>query len=162
MSKASVICIDIEASGMGSRSYPIEIAWKSALTGKSDAFLINPDTGYNWTDWDPVANDIHGIDRDELVANGISVRDACRRLNRMLEGQAVTSDAYEFDYFWMQRLFESAMMKPAFVMQGIDKILEGAQLIQYRLVAISQVRAHRAMNDVNDVLACLAACDIGD
>lgn len=156
-----MICIDIEASGLGPRSYPIEIAWKCGLTGDKDSFLINPETGYNWTDWDSTAEDLHHIVVDELLAEGISVRQACERLNTRLEGKTVTSDAFDFDYFWIQRLYESAMMNPTFEMQGVDKVLGGGQLIQYRLVANAQVRKHRAMDDVNDLLACLAACDIG-
>jgi hypothetical protein len=109
-----VICIDIEASGLGPLSYPIEVAWKCGLTGESDLFLINPDTGYNWTQWDLSAADIHGITMDELLHKGISVNEACNRLNQMLSGKTVTSDALDFDFFWMRRLFESAMMKPTF------------------------------------------------
>ncbi|BBB30162.1 hypothetical protein [Neptunomonas japonica] len=156
--KVPVICIDIEASGLGPLSYPIEVAWKCGLTGASDLFLINPDTGYNWTQWDLSAADIHGITMDELLHKGISVNEACERLNQMLDGKMVTSDALDFDFFWMRRLFESAMMKPTFKMQGIDSVLEGGQLIQYRLIASAQVRKHRAMDDVNDLFTCLAAC----
>ena len=97
---------------------------------------------------------------DELLTKGISVHKACKRLNQMLDGKSVTSDALDFDFFWMRRLFESAMMKPAFKMQGIDTVLEGGQLIQYRLIASAQVRKHRAMDDVDDLLVCLAACEI--
>ena len=153
-----IICIDIEASGFGPLSYPIEMAWKCELTGESDQFLINPTTGYNWTKWDLSAADIHGITLDELLAKGVSVHQACKRLNQMLGGKSVTSDALEFDFFWMRRLFESAMMKPAFNMQGIDSVLEGGQLIQYRLIASAQVRTHRAMDDVDDLFTCLEAC----
>lgn len=152
--------MDIEASGLGPLSYPIEIAWKCGLTGANDSFLINPETGYNWTDWDSTAEELHRITVDELLSEGISVKEACERLNNRLEGKTVTTDAFDFDYFWIRRLYESAMMNPSFEMQGIDKVLEGGQLIQYRLVANAQVRTHRAMADVDDLLVCLAACDI--
>ncbi len=160
MIKIPVICIDIEASGLGPGSYPIEIAWKCGLTGDSDSFLIDPATGYNWTDWDPAAEDLHHITVDELLAEGVSVREACKRPNTRLHGKTLTCDAVDFDYFWIRRLYESARMNPSFEVQGIDKVLGGGQLIQYRLVANAQVRNHRAMDDVNDLLACLAACDI--
>lgn len=161
VSNISLICMDLEASGLGPRSYPIEVAWKCAATGESDSFLINPESAYGWNDWDPVAAEIHGISREELKEEGISVREACKRLNQFLGDREVISDALEFDYFWMRRLFEAGMMKPTFKMQGIDHVLEGEQLIQYRLVASAQVRTHRAMNDVDDLIKCLAACDIG-
>lgn len=160
MVKIPVICMDIEASGLGPLSYPIEIAWKSGLTGECDSFLINPETGYNWTDWDSTAEEIHHITVDELLADGVSVVEACMRLNNQLEGKTVTSDAFDFDYFWIRRLYESARMNPTFEMQGVDKVLEGGQLIQYRLIANAQVRHHRAMDDVDDLLVCLAACEI--
>ncbi|WP_293267800.1 hypothetical protein [Neptunomonas sp.] len=160
MIKVPLICVDIEASGLGPRSYPIEIAWKCGITGESDLFLINPDTGYNWTEWDLSAAGIHGISMDELLAVGVSVNSACDRLNQKLGNRILTSDALDFDYFWMRRLFESAMMKPTFKMQGIDSVLDGGQLIQYRLIAGAQLRKHRAMDDVNDLFTCLAACQL--
>jgi hypothetical protein len=153
-----IICIDIEASGFGPLSYPIEVAWKCGLTGESDQFLINPTTGYNWTQWDLSAAGVHGITMGQLLAEGVTVHEACKRLNQMLSGKVVTSDALDFDFFWMRRLFDAAMMKPAFKMQGIDTVLEGGQLIQYRLIASAQVRKHRAMDDVDDLFTCLEAC----
>lgn len=160
MTKIDAICIDIEASGLGSRSYPIEIAWKCSRTGRSDEFFINPDSGYEWTDWDEQAAQIHNISPQLLRKQGISVQEACVRLNTALDGSTVVSDALEFDFFWMQRLFDAAMLKPTFSMAGIDMILEGEQMIMYRLVAKAQVRRHRAMSDVEDLLTCLAACEI--
>lgn len=162
MIKVPVICIDFEASGLGPRSYPIEVAWKCGFTGENDSFLINPESGYNWVDWDITAEEMHHLTIDELLSDGVSVRDACRRLNKRLNGKTVTSDAFDFDYFWMRRLYESAKMKPTFDMQGVDKVLDGPQLIQYRLIANAQVRNHRAMDDVDDLLICLAACDINE
>lgn len=153
--------MDLEASGLGPRSYPIEVAWKCGATGECDSFLINPESAYGWNDWDPIAAEIHNIPRDHLIKEGISVREACKRLNQFIGDRDVISDALEFDYFWIRRLFEAGMMKPTFKMKGIDHILEGEQLIMYRLVASAQVRNHRAMDDVEDLIKCIEACDIG-
>ena len=160
MKKFPVICIDIEASGLGPRSYPIEIAWKCSKTHRGDTFLINPDSAFSWTDWDVNAQHMHGLNRDQLLAEGISVQEACKRLNAALAGHAVYCDALEFDYFWIRRLFEAARMRPAFKLRGLESILKGEQLIQYSLVAKTQIRRHRAMDDVEDLLVCIAACGL--
>lgn len=160
MQELAAIFMDIEASGLGPRSYPIEIAWKCSRTGESDLFLINPASAFGWCDWDLRAAQMHGISQTMLSEEGIDVRSACQRLNSALAGREVISDALEFDYFWVRRLFEAGMMHPAFTMRGIDALLSGEQLVQYRLVAKAQVRRHRAMADVDDLLACLAACKI--
>lgn len=160
MKKFPVICIDIEASGLGPRSYPIEIAWKCSKTLRGDSFLINPDSAFNWTDWDVKAQQIHGLSRDQLLVEGVSIQDACSRLNTALAGCAVYCDALEFDYFWIRRLFEAARMRPTFKLRGLESLLKGEQLIQYGLVAKTQVRRHRAMDDVEDLLLCVAACGL--
>lgn len=158
MNKQSVICLDIEASGLGSRSYPIEIAWKCATGKAQDSFMINPESGRCWNDWDPQAALVHGIERERLLREGISAVDACQRLNQALAGTTAFSDALEFDYFWLRRLYEAAKMKPSFTLAGIGSLLSAEQLIAYRLTAHSQVRRHRALDDVDDLLACLRAC----
>jgi|AntDeeMinimDraft_4_1070355.scaffolds.fasta_scaffold00079_49 hypothetical protein len=100
--------LDIEASGLGPESYPIEIAWCSLDGEQSWSVLINPDTAGDWEDWDEHAEEaIHGISRDLLRREGRDVVTVARELEERLGGEEVFSDAVSFDGFWLRRLFEA-------------------------------------------------------
>ncbi|MEH6579921.1 MAG: hypothetical protein V7731_22945 [Amphritea sp.] len=150
-----LICLDLEASGLGPRSYPIEVAWKSTGDNSFDNFLIDPDSAVQWDYWDEFAEEMHGICRTELQRKGISVETACKRMNDQLSGKSVLSDAWEFDNFWLTRLYSEAGMQMAFQLQGLEAVLSAGQLIQYRLISKSQLRRHRAMKDVEHILQAI-------
>lgn len=157
-----LICIDLEASGLGPQSYPIEVAWKNAQSGEQDSFLIDPASVDGWTYWDEFAEELHGIDHADLEKGGISAQDAALRMNRALAGSVVYSDAREFDQFWITRLFEAVGVEPEFELSGLEALLSPEQLIQYRFIARSQLRRHRAANDVDDQLAAIAAVQVSE
>lgn len=150
-----LICLDFEASGLGPRSYPIEVAWRDGATGASDSFLISPAEVPGWTDWDEMAQGIHGIAREQLVADGIGVGKACWRLNRALEGRVVYCDALEFDLFWLRRLYDAAQMRPMFRLEGLESMLSGTRLQRFLDVIATQQRRHRALDDVADLIEAL-------
>ena len=152
--------MDLEASGLGAESYPIEVAWKCPATGLSDNFFINPDSISHWRYWDEFAEELHGLDRERLVKEGISAEVACQRLNEALKGKTLISDALEFDSFWMRRLFNAVGVSSEFTMAGLDAILSAERLIQYRFIARSQFRRHRAMQDVDDLILAVEAVSI--
>jgi len=152
-----LICIDLEASGLGKESYPIEVAWKNDETGEQDSFLINPETADGWHYWDDYAEEMHGIDRDDLRKKGLDIISACKRLNEKLKGKTLISDAFEFDLFWLKRLFQATGMTPDFRMAGLDRVLSKEQLIQFGFLAKAQFRKHRALDDVEDILTCIKA-----
>ncbi|WP_299182805.1 hypothetical protein [uncultured Neptuniibacter sp.] len=152
-----LICIDLEASGLSSHSYPIEIAWINDSTGEMDSFLINPDTAADWDFWDEHAEEMHGIDRDDLVTQGEDIRVACKRLNRQLKDKVVVSDAFELDHFWMMRLFRAADLAPSFKLSGLEYLLDREQIIQFGFLAKAQLRRHRALDDVEDIIQCIKA-----
>ena len=149
-----LICIDLEASGLGPHSYPIEVAWKSS-GGECDSFLINPDSVEDWGFWDDFAEEMHGICRTELVKQGIPVVEACQRMNTALAGKQLISDAWEFDFFWLDRLFQAADIKMAFELVGLQAVLTGEELVQYRFICKAQLRRHRAMSDVDHILQAI-------
>ena len=70
--------LDIEASGFGRGSYPIEIGLARA-DGSRCAFLIQP--AREWTHWDPKAELLHGISRARLVREGRPPVEVARWLN---------------------------------------------------------------------------------
>lgn len=148
------ICIDLEASGLGPHSYPIEVAWKST-TGESDNFLINPDSVTGWDFWDEYAEELHNLSQIELREQGVSAVAACERLNQQLIGQDVISDAWEFDHFWLSRLFEAAETKMMFRLIGLQAILTSVELLEFKKFSHEQVRLHRAMSDVDDIIAAI-------
>ncbi|WP_415890899.1 hypothetical protein ACMXYV_06225 [Neptuniibacter sp. SY11_33] len=152
-----LICIDLEASGLGAESYPIEIAWINDETGEQDNFLINPDSAAGWRYWDEYAEEMHGIEREEAVSKGLDIKQACSRLNKKLKGKTLISDAFEFDLFWLTRLFEATGIQPSFRMAGLDRILSKEQLIQFGFLAKAQFRRHRALQDVRDIISCIKA-----
>ena len=61
------VIIDIEASGFGRGSYPIEIGYYQP-DGQSFCSLIRPDPA--WTHWDDSAEQVHGIARPLLDIDG--------------------------------------------------------------------------------------------
>ncbi len=150
-----MICIDLEASGLASASYPIEIAWACAETGRNDSFLINPESVPGWTYWDEFAEELHGIEPELLQQDGIDADEACRRLNKALKGEEVISDAFDYDGFWLRRLYQAVGMQPSFRLVGLDAVLSGEQRIQYQFIARTQFRRHRAMRDVEDLISAI-------
>lgn len=150
-----LICVDLEASGLGAESYPIEVAWKNDETGEQDSFLIDPDTADGWHYWDDYAEEMHGIERKELNAKGLDIISACKRLNKKLKDKTLISDAVEFDLFWMTRLFDATGITPAFTMAGLNQILSKEQRIQFGFLAKAQNRQHRALQDVEDIITCI-------
>lgn len=114
--------IDLEASGLGSRSWPVEVGWAFA-DGTADSFLVRPDP--SWTDdaWDPGAEALHGISRQTLLAEGVGVKDACLRLNAAFAGVKVYSDAPDWDGFWLFRLFSVAGLRQTFAIQDFGRLV---------------------------------------
>ena len=69
--------LDIEASGLGEHSFPIEIGWAIPFD-KERGFLIRP--APDWTYWSAIAEEVfHRISRDELLREGIPADEAVRR-----------------------------------------------------------------------------------
>ncbi|MFW1677200.1 hypothetical protein ACFVYJ_05385 [Pontibacter sp. JAM-7] len=147
-----LICIDLEASGLSTDSYPIEVAWKNAITGQSDNFLINPESAADWDHWDEFAEEVHGIDRELLCLDGVDIYTACEKL-RALAGKRVISDAVQFDHFWLSRLYAAAEETMPFRLVGLEELLNEKQLVAYSVLTKGQHRRHRAKQDVDDILA---------
>ncbi len=156
-----MICIDLEASGLARDSYPIEVAWKCSETGEFDSFLIDPASVAGWTYWDEFASELHCITRSTLKQEGLSVKAAAERLNEALRGRDVLSDALEYDSFWLKRLFDAAGTRPSFELKGLETVLSGEEHIQYQLISRAQFRRHRALPDVEHLIAAIEAAQSG-
>jgi hypothetical protein len=150
-----MIILDVEASGLGQGSYPIEVAWQHRYDeSRYDSFLIRPIP--EWDYWDPYAEEkIHRISRDQLRTEGISIQDACRRLNDALAGQCVYTDCPSYDRMWIIRLFRTADVEKAFRVYDVRRLVKPQQerKLEHRLEMI-EVK-HRALSDVRGIIRCL-------
>lgn len=143
--------IDLEASGLGARSWPIEAGWCYGA-GAPQAMLIKPDSSWPLDQWDESAEALHGVPYEELVASGAEPAEVCETLNRALAGRIVYSDAPDWDGFWFYRLFQAGGMRQAFSVrdffevframapEALDEIVDEANR--------TAPRAHRAIPDV--------------
>lgn len=152
--------IDFEASSLGSKSYPTEVAW-SLPDGRIESHLVNPYAIEEWTDWDPVAQGLTGISRRLLREEGRHPAWVCARMNEVLAGRCLYTDAVGFDRFWLGRLFEhSPCGAPNFILGDLVPMMFRSTGLSVRQVLASleagraQVgRAHRAAWDVQGLQA---------
>jgi hypothetical protein len=118
------IIIDIEASGFGCGSYPIEIGYVLA-SGEAWCSLIKPEL--DWLHWDASAQQVHHISRELLFEHGKNTKLIAQILNDSLLNQTVYSDSWAHDYVWMARLFDAAESSPHFRFEDIRLILNYQQ-----------------------------------
>lgn len=154
--------LDIEASGFGAGSYPIEIG--VAMPGASSyCSLIRPCA--DWTHWDTAAEEIHGISRDLLQRNGRDAAEVARVLNELLADSTVYCDAWGMDSSWLARLFDAADCSQHFRLESIRSLLSEEQLpywhaMKDKTLRESRARRHRASTDarvIQDTYARLLA-----
>lgn len=141
--------IDIEASGFGSYSYPIEIGVVT-MTGERYCALIRPQD--DWTHWCERAQQIHGISRDMLQEKGKHPHQICAELNHLLNDTTCYSDAWTHDSPWLNRLFFAARTYPSFHLSPIEIIATEAQLLcwdetKHKLQTQLLIKRHRASGD---------------
>jgi hypothetical protein len=157
--QASLPCVlDIEASGFGRGSYPIEIGFVLP-DGTAYCTLIAPDAG--WTHWDGDAERVHGISRSLLQRHGKSAAEVAAELNQRLAGRAVYCDNWAHDYTWLARLFESAATRPSFQLRHVRELLSENAAERFddmrEIVARNlQLRRHRASSDARVLQLSLA------
>jgi hypothetical protein len=114
--------LDIEASGFGPGSYPIEVGFVRD-DGHSWCTLIRPEPG--WTHWDGAAAALHGITRATLDAHGRPAAAVARALNEALAGTTVYCDGWAHDYAWLATLFDAARLRPSFRLENLRALLQG-------------------------------------
>ena len=154
-----MIILDIEASGLKRESYPIEIAWQHRYDETLyDSFLIRPIP--EWHYWDYYAEEkIHKISRQTLHEQGISIQDACLRLNAALKGECVYTDCPTYDRMWLIRLFKDAQIEKEFRIDDVRMLVTPKQekKLEHRLEKIPV--KHRALSDVRGIIRCLSYFD---
>ena len=142
--------IDLEASGLGLGSWPIEVGW-CFLTGAADARLIQPAAQWSQEAWDDDAELLHGISRTRLDVEGEPARQIAAHLNSLLAGHQVFSDAPSWDGYWLYRLYDAAKMRQSFELLDYGELFIGAKnddVERGRKKADSEApRIHRALED---------------
>ena len=141
--------IDFEASGFGGKSYPIEVGLVLP-DGQTYCSLISPEP--DWKHWDEAAQKVHGVDRSILETYGKPAVEVAQRINDLLKGQTVYTDAWYHDYNWLSRLFDAAESHPSFKLEDLRHLLDEAHLARWdaakaQVLAEMNITRHRASND---------------
>jgi len=143
------IIIDIEASGFGHNSYPIEIG-VILENSQTHCFLIKPEP--DWQHWDNDGEALHGISRETLLEHGHSTKEVGDFLNELLIGKTIYSDGWSYDQTWLHVLYESIEKTPLFRIEALTRLLNESQMNQWdnmklKLLKRHNVIRHRATND---------------
>lgn len=141
--------IDLEASGFGRGSYPIEVGFVLA-DGASYCSLIRP--AAHWKHWDPAAERLHHITPAILAAHGKPAADVASTLNRRLRGRTVYSDGWMNDYSWLGLLYDEVELSPSFRLENLRALLTDDEAAQWHaakdaVLAATARDRHRASID---------------
>ncbi|MDQ7988583.1 MAG: hypothetical protein REI09_03015 [Candidatus Dactylopiibacterium sp.] len=154
--------IDVEASGFGKGSYPIEVGCVLS-DGRGYCALIQPAAG--WTYWDPAAEAVHGISRECLARHGLPPLSVAIRLNALLGTSTIYSDAWGHDFSWLCALHEAAGIPRTYRIEHLARItpfVEQAYWNEMRdeVQHSMQLERHRASADAR-VLQMTWLCVMG-
>jgi hypothetical protein len=141
--------IDIEASGFGGMSYPIEIG--AVLDdGQKYCTLILP--APDWNHWDEDAEKVHRVSRDILETYGKSIDEVTEQLNDLLAGKTLYTDGWVVDRPWLTTLFHAAGKPMLFGVSPLEMILSEEQMriwhqTRDKVIRELQLARHRASYD---------------
>ena len=143
------LIIDVEASGFGAGSYPIEVG--IAMPEGSDfCRLIRPES--NWTRWDEDTEKVHGITREILQSHGKPVIEVAEQLNEILDNKIVYSDGWGYDQTWLSLLFHHAGIHQRFQLEPLTAIMSDHQMrmwerTKWGVIREFNLQRHRASSD---------------
>ena len=149
--------LDVEASGLGSSSFPIEVG---VVLSDGTEYQATLKPAPDWQHWSKEAEDMHGLTREYLEANGQCIRKVCSELNTLCRNETLYTDCWVYDLPWILKLFEQAGMYPAFKCMPIESVLTEQQISHWvnhksRVAASFNVRPHRALNDARIIAKTL-------
>lgn len=141
--------MDIEASGFGFDSYPIEIG---VVLGDGSKYcaLIKPADG--WQFWTAEAERIHGLSREVLQEHGKPIQHVAAELNEFIGDRVVYSDGWVVDKPWLSRLFYDAGAHASFSLSPLELILKEEQMdiwsqTKREVISNLALTRHRASSD---------------
>jgi len=143
------LIVDVEASGFGGTSYPIEIG-VALDDGHKYCSLVHPEP--DWTHWDLEAERVHRISRDLLETYGRPAREVAQTLNELLATRTVYTDGWVVDKPWLSTLFQAARLEMQFRVSPLEMILSEVQMEEWhaekaRVLATLDLSRHRASHD---------------
>jgi len=145
--------IDIEASGFGRGSYPIEVGFVTSNQSLG-CCLIKPIN--SWLHWSEEAESLHGIQRSLLKEKGKTLVWVAQWLNKNLNGVTVYSDAWANDMSWIGKLFEEAEVIQQFKIESILNLLSEEEKEQWtplyhQVLSETTTVRHRASADALNI-----------
>ena len=169
-SDRQVAVLDLEASVMGTGSYPIEVgvglvrgSGKPIATG---SLLIRPDKAWlRDCVWSEASAAIHGISLERATNEGSPVEYVCDWLNALLRSKTiVTTDAPRYDQDWLDTLFKAAGREQQFTLYNIEVLTGDFSSDQHRQLAYLLSRTpvpHRAGADALRLASKLMEVHLG-
>jgi hypothetical protein len=153
-----VAILDMEASGFGRNSYPIEVGYVLP-DGSNFCTLIRPEP--QWTHWDEQAEQVHRISRAIAEQHGQDATTVAKKLNANLAGTTLYSDGWANDYSWLGKLFDAANLSPHFKLDNLRALLSDQEAERWHVVkqAVAQeanISRHRASADAKLLQLTLA------
>lgn len=141
--------LDIEASGFGRDSYPVEVGFVLS-DGQTYCSLIKP--APDWTHWDPAAEKVHRIPLQTVVSHGRDVREVATQLNERLRGLTIYCDGWAHDYVWLNVLFDAARLSPSFKLDNLRALLTEQEaafwsVVKQQITTEMRLPRHRASSD---------------
>jgi hypothetical protein len=141
--------LDIEASGFGRDSYPVEVGFVLA-DGQTYCSLIRP--APTWTHWDPQAERVHHITQETVMRHGREVTEVAAQLNERLRGLTLYCDGWAHDFTWLSVLFEAAGMTPTFKLDNLRALLTDREaafwnVVKKQITTEMRLQRHRASSD---------------
>jgi len=104
MQEGLAVFLDFEASSLGRKGFPIEVAWVFE-NGEGESHLIRPAEG--WTEWAASAEAVHRSPRDLLDREGKPAAEVARRALEALSGHRLYASAPSWDGQWLSRLLRA-------------------------------------------------------
>jgi hypothetical protein len=121
-----VLFIDVEASGLNSASFPIEIGWVLDDEAEPESFLVRPHATWDFdTGWSAQSAALHSITPALLEAEGLSVAETCTRLDEATHRRLVVSDAPQHDDWWLGRLYAAAGREKSLAVGDVERLYGG-------------------------------------
>jgi len=157
--------IDIEASSLDLRGYPIEVglaAWPAPTEPISGwSTLIRPtDEWRQHGHWSPASAKVQGIRGTDLLAHGRSPQQVAAALNEALgTGTVVWCDGGPYDAQSLQALFKAGGIKSTFALGDWHRLVSalGRAVREHALSRLEQSpMRHRARADAEGLLLALA------
>ena len=141
--------IDVEASGFGVSSYPIEVG-VVLNDGRKFCTLITP--APDWTYWDEEAEETHHVSRDMLEAHGKPIDEVAKQLNDLLTEKTLYSDGWGVDKPWLIKLFHAAAQSMTFYVSPLELLLSEEQMEIWHetkdaVIRDTNLTRHRASSD---------------